>query len=256
LNKPTGIAIDKDNKIYVTGDSVILVLSTEGKLISRFNIPQSAGCIAISADNQIYLGVSDHIEVYNPDGILSASWKRMGKESYITSVVLKSDFVYVADAGEEYIYQFNKKGDLLKTIGTKDTTDQMLRFIIPSMYFDVAIDPEGFLWVVNPGRHLLINLKDNGELRSYWGQTSMTQEGFCGCCNPTHIAIMNDGSFITSEKGIVRVKKYDSAGNFMCILAGPEEFMEDSKDLDIAIDSHQKIYILEPYSKKIHVFEN
>jgi hypothetical protein len=97
---------------------------------------------------------------------------------------------------------------------------------------------------------------DNEEhIVSSWGETSSAVEGFCGCCNPSNFALMRDGSFITAEKGLVRVKKYNKNGDFECVIAGPEKFKEDAKGLDIAIDSNDRIYVLEPEAMKIHIFE-
>jgi hypothetical protein len=65
---------------------------------------------------------------------------------------------------------------------------------------------------------------------------------------------MEDGSFITAEKGIVRVKKYDSQGNFECAIAGPDAFEEASTGLDIAINKKNQILVLEPDASKVHIF--
>jgi hypothetical protein len=83
----------------------------------------------------------------------------------------------------------------------------------------------------------------------------MSIEGFCGCCNPTHIAILRDGSFVTSEKGIARVKIYNRLGNLISLVAGPDQFIEGTEGLDLATDSEQRIYVLDPKQKAIRIFE-
>lgn len=254
LNYPSGIAIGIDDKIYVTGDSSLLVIDKSSNLILRKKINKPTRCLAISKDNKIYLAVTNHIEVFSNDCRNLAIWKPQNDSSVITSIALKDNIAYVADGQLNFVYKYNLYGKLLKTIGSSDTTDETSRFIIPSYYFDIALDPEGFLWVVNPGRHILVSFNDKEEIRSYWGNASASLEGFCGCCNPTHIAILDDGSFITSEKGIVRVKKYNPSGEFNCAIAGSEKFVKNSKGLDIAVDSKQNIYVLEPEAQLIHVF--
>jgi len=82
----------------------------------------------------------------------------------------------------------------------------------------------------------------------------MELEGFCGCCNPTHMAIMQDGSFVTSEKGIARVKVYNRIGELTSVVASAEQFDEGTEGLDIAVDSRQHIYVLDPKRKQIRIF--
>jgi hypothetical protein len=82
----------------------------------------------------------------------------------------------------------------------------------------------------------------------------MEIEGFCGCCNPSHFVILDDGSFVTSEKGIVRVKVYNRLGNVVSVVAGPDQFAEGTVGLDLAKDSSQRIYVLDPPKKAVRIF--
>jgi hypothetical protein len=83
----------------------------------------------------------------------------------------------------------------------------------------------------------------------------MQIEGFCGCCNPSHLAILADGSFVTSEKGLPRVKIYNRLGQLVSVVAGPEQFDDDAVGLDLAIDSDNKIFVLYPKKKTVRVYE-
>jgi hypothetical protein len=94
-----------------------------------------------------------------------------------------------------------------------------------------------------------------GNMKSSWGKQSEEIDGFCGCCNPTHIALLSDGSFVTSEKAIPRVKIYSQTGEFQCIVAGPDQFDEGTKGLDLAVDSKNRVYVLDVVRKLIRVFE-
>jgi sugar lactone lactonase YvrE len=91
---------------------------------------------------------------------------------------------------------------------------------------------------------------------SAWNKTSMLWDGFSGCCNPSHIAILSDGSFVTSEKGLTRVKVHGANGALKAIVATPEQFEEGTVGLDIAIDSQDRIYIADPERGAIRVFEH
>ena len=82
----------------------------------------------------------------------------------------------------------------------------------------------------------------------------MNIDGFGGCCNPSHIAILGDGSFVTSEKGIPRVKIHNRLGELVGVVAPSEQFDENTVGLDLAFDSQDRIYVLDPKRKAIRIF--
>ncbi len=255
LKNAKAIGIGYNDLIYVSGDNKIQIFNPDGTFNSEFSTSKTASSIIISKSNEIYLGLKDHIEKYDSSYNLISKWESLGENAYIMSIALQKNKVYLAEAETELVYVYNNNGVLEDIIGDSVPANDILRFVLPSYYFDLTIDTEGFLWVANTGKHKLISFNSSGKLRSYWGKSSVELDGFCGCCNPTHFSITESGSFITSEKGIVRVKKYDSAGQFVCAVAGPEHFKKNSEGLDIAIDSKQNIYVLEPMAQVIHIFK-
>jgi len=116
------------------------------------------------------------------------------------------------------------------------------------------MDPDGFLWAANTGRHSLENYTLDGDFRSSWGESGMEIQGFSGCCNPSHFVILEDGSFVTSEKGLPRVKLYNRIGDLISVVAPTERFLEGTVGLDLAVDSAQKIYVLDPLQKLVRIF--
>jgi hypothetical protein len=82
----------------------------------------------------------------------------------------------------------------------------------------------------------------------------MALDGFCGCCNPSYIAILPDGTFVTSEKGLDRVKIYTADGRYAGVVAGPEQLSEGTTGLNLAVDSSENIYVLDLSGTKIRVF--
>ena len=149
---------------------------------------------------------------------------------------------------------FSTTAMVARRIGEKDPERKIPGFIVPSPFFDVGISPSGDLWVANPGRYELEKYSPEGSLLSHWGESSMALEGFAGCCNPSHFAFLSDGSFVTSEKGIVRVKICYPDGRFRYLVAGPESFEERTKGLDLAVDCRGRILVLDPYKHLVHIF--
>ena len=94
-----------------------------------------------------------------------------------------------------------------------------------------------------------------GEMVSSWKRTSMQLDGFSGCCNPSHIAMLSNGSFVTSEKGIERVKIHLPSGEFSCVVASPDQFEPETRGLDLAVDSEDRIFVLDPKKKLVRIYD-
>jgi hypothetical protein len=108
---------------------------------------------------------------------------------------------------------------------------------------------------VNPGRHAFEAYNFKGEQISNWNRTSMSIEGFSGCCNPSNIAMLSDGSFVTAEKGLERVKIHLPSGDFKSVVAAPELFEAGTIGIDLAVDSNDRILVLDPTKRLIRIFE-
>jgi DNA-binding beta-propeller fold protein YncE len=255
MNQPSAIAVGPNDRMYVADDTEILIIDQSSSIHTTINCGAPVRALFVDQSKNLYVAKSAHIEVYDDQGIQKAQWDNLGQKALITSITAAEKYVFVADAGNHIVWKYDKKGQLLGKIGQRNESKDIPGFIIPSPFFDVAVDPDGFLWVVNPGRHSLENYTLEGDLRSSWGQASMSMEGFCGCCNPSHISILKDGSFVTSEKGIVRVKVYNRLGNLVSVVAQPSQFIEGTEGLDLAVDSHDQIYVLDPKKKTIYIFK-
>ena len=255
LQQIVGIAVGENDYIYVSGDKSVLIFNPEGTLLSRFATNETAHAISIDDNYDLFLSINSRVEVYNQDGIQKAQWESLGEQAIITSLAVSKDFVFIADAGNHIVWKYDKEGNRLSGIGKKDEEKEIPGFIIPSPYFDVSIDPDGFLWVANTGNHSLENYTFDGALRSSWGEYSMEAKGFCGCCNPSHIAILDNGKFVTSEKGIARVKVYNRLGILESVVAGSDQFIEGTVGLDLAVDPENRIYVLDPVKKMVRIFK-
>lgn len=250
-----GIATDINDNLYVSGAETLFIYDAYGNLNNSFALGNNAYCITVAESGLIYMGMPGHVEVWNTNGEQLESWESMGDKAIFTSIAVNDQSVFVADAGNKVVYHYNLKGEFQNNIGEKDNKNGKLGFILPSPYFDLLIGRDNELWVVNPGIHQFEHYRPNGELISSWKKTSMQLDGFSGCCNPSHIAMLSDGSFVTSEKGIERVKIHQPNGEFQCVVASPDDFLSGTTDLDLAVDSKDRIYISDPKKGFIRVFD-
>ena len=107
----------------------------------------------------------------------------------------------------------------------------------------------------------------DGTLWSFWGESSATIEGFFGCCNPAHIAVLPDGRIVTAEKGLLRVKVFAPDGTFDGVVAGPSQLdshgQVEGQELadheftavDLAADSRGRVLVLDRNAGRVRVFE-
>jgi hypothetical protein len=251
--EPAAITIEAD-KIYLAGDNKLQVIELTGKLITEIGFSGKPGTLEITKEN-IYVAINNQIVVYNQDGTLLKEWGSPGGNVLITAISAAENMVYVADAGKRKVYKYTTDGELLLEFDGKAAEGVLHGFIIPSGFFDLDINPDGDLWVVNPGMHALEQYTAEGQLREHWNKTGIMIEGFSGCCNPAYFTFLPDGRFVTSEKGLVRIKTYKPSGEFEGVVAAPVKFADEGRAPDIATDSEGNIYALDFDKKMIRVFE-
>jgi len=250
--EPAGISF-RGRHLFVVGDQKMQIIEPTGKLINEVSFDEKPTCVYVSIEN-IFVGFRKSLAVLNRDGDKIAEWNSFSDSTVITSISEKSGIVFVADAGKRIIRKFNLEGKSQGVIEGKSGNDQIHGFIIPSPYFDLAFNADGELWVVNPGKHSLENYTVDGKLRTWWEASSIKIEGFSGCCNPAHFAFLPDGSFVTSEKGMVRIKIYKPSGEFSGVVAAPSKFAENADAPDIAVDNQGNIYALDLNKKMLRLF--
>jgi hypothetical protein len=267
FNQSHGIATNPDGVIYTAGDKAIRVFDINGNLQKEIQLEDSPRCLAVTEDAKVYICMHNYVQVYDGQTEELTSWEPVEDDSVLTSVAVSKDNVFVADAGNRIVYRYDTEGNLIGRIGAKDADKNIPGFAIPSPYFDLAIAKDGLLRVVNPGRHRIEAYTFDGDLEFWWGTYSPNVEGFCGCCNPVNFVILEDESFVTVEKGLVRVKIYDAEGNFAGVVASPEQLLKAGEakicefpadcqkgGFDLAVDNQQRVLVLDTIRNVIRIF--
>jgi len=259
------IALDSQGLMYIAGDKAVRIFTESGKLLDEIVLPGVPRSLTVADDGKIYVGIINHIAVYNRQGKQLASWESLGDRALLTSIAVSGSDVFAADAGNRIVLHYDINGNLINRIGGKDTDRNIPGFIIPSPYFDLVMRRDQLLRVVNPGLHKIEAYTFDGDLEFSWGKYSSSIEGFCGCCNPINIAVLGDDSFVTCEKGLARIKIYDPEGAFVGVVAGPEQFgvtahvcttpeQCQSGGYDVAVDAQDRIFILDTIKNVVKIF--
>jgi sugar lactone lactonase YvrE len=260
LRLPTGlkelraIGVGPGDRVYAAGDKCFEIIGDDGKVAAKVDLDKTPTCLAVDADSTVYVGLWDHVEVFDAKGARKATWDKPGPTAWLTSLALSEKNVYAADFGDKTVIRYDKAGKIEGHLGEPGKTEGTGKYEIPSPYFDVAVDPKGNPWVAHTGRRLLETYHPDGTLESAWGKSGPQIEKFSGCCNPSHFAMRKDGSFVTAEKGLVRVKIHDANGELVGVVAAAKDFEKGIHGLDVAVDSKDRILVADPGTSTVRIY--
>ncbi len=260
LHEPRALAVEAGGGIYVGGDRAIIHYSSDGKELSQIALQGEPRCLAVGAfdhehPGRLYVGMQDHVEVYDPNDTRVAAWASQGPAAIFTSITTTEHEDWVADAGNRLVWRYDAAGQLQTPVGKPDPAQNQAGFLItdPHHYFDLAAGTDDLVYVVNPRLLHVEGYTHSGELETKWGNGSPAVADFFGCCNPAQLAVLPDGSFATAEKGIPRVKIYSRKGDFQTVVAGPSQLTDTPADL--AADHLGRVLVLDGRAAKVRVFE-
>ena len=265
LFESRALAADPSGILYVAGDETIRVIDPEDRTMASLPLAVSPRCLVVT-EKELIIGTWDRVLVADKNGEVQAEWPGLGEDARFTSIAVDHEHVFVADAGQRIVWCFDRTGRFIRRIGDKDPERGIPGFVIPSPYFDQAMAPDGLLRVANTGRQSIEAYTAGGDRELAWGRFGNNLEDFTSCCNPVNFAILPDGSIVTCEKGIVRVKVYDSGGRLTGVVAGPRQFAGDARSsyetpaqgkqiiLDVAVDAAGRVYILDRARNVIRIF--
>ena len=259
--EPRRITFGADGLLWLTAGRYVMALDKEGARTVEWAAEEEVRCLAVAPDEVILVGLRERIEIFDRRGKSLDRWKAPAKKCWFTSLVAGAQDVFAADAGNRVVYRFDRSGKLKGRLGEKDKARDIPAFVVPSPYFDLELGKDSLLWVVNPGFHQFQGFTSDGALTKKWGEASFAIQGFCGCCNPSYFTCLPDGRFVTSEKGLPRVKVYSADGRFESVVAGAESFPDYFKSvntapipMDVAADASGRICVADTLGRQIRVY--
>lgn len=247
--KPRGLALAADGTLYVAGDRIIAVIAADGRRVADWACAGEPRALAVGPDGRLHVSLRDRIQTFTA-GKAAPPGEPVAAEAVITGLAVHpSGDLYAADAGSRALWRF-RDGKPCNRIGGEGDAE----FIIPSPFMDVQVAPDGLVWVANTGRHRLEAYDQQDRRVRMWGVEGFAVENFSGCCNPADFAVMPDGRFITSEKGLPRVKRYTADGRFDSVVVPVDAFPGNPCGLDVAVATDGRVLVLDPASRKVRIF--
>jgi len=242
-------------KIYLAAGNELQVIGSDWSRILRRTLPAEPTCLAAAREGWIVAGMGNHLVILDSDGETIAVSEALAGESNITSVAILGNDIYAADATGRRVLIFNRELEQTGEFRGDSGVSDVHGFIVPGAHFSLAVNSEDELWITNPGIHSLQNYTASGRLRSYIQRTSFGIDGFSGCCNPVHFTFLPDGRFVTSEKGIIRIKVIIGTGEVESVIAPPELFREGTRAPAVVAGDNGNILALDFDRNMIRIFE-
>jgi hypothetical protein len=249
-NGLTAIAAEPGPTFLVAAGRTLMRLGLNGNPLRSAELPEPVRCLAVAPNGDVAIGFERGFLICTTNFETKAEGPELGEKARLTSLAAGSNVLYAADAGQRIVWSFDYTGRMLgRNEGPAGTG-----FAVPSPHLDVAIDRDGTLWVVNPGELRIESYGPDGAPGARWGKPGFAIDGFCGCCNPTDIARFPDGSSVTVEKGLVRIKVHRADGSLESVIAGPDEFPDGTVGMDVAVDSRGRVLAITPKGDTVRVF--
>jgi hypothetical protein len=248
-----GIAVGPRDHVFALGDDEVRVFDPELRRVRTWPVPEHASCLAVGADDRMYIGSAGRVDVYDAAGNHAAGFAagEKDKPADVTAIAVFGVDILVADAQARVIRRYGLDGKPRGIIGDQSKTGS---FILPNRSLDLAVDTRGIVYATDSGRHQVTAWALDGSPRGKFGKFGMIDPAdFVGCCNPVNIAVTPDGKVVTAEKMVARVKVYDAEGRLLAVI-GPEHFDPACTHIFLSVDSRGRIFAADPVRREVKVF--
>ncbi len=200
--KPTGIYVDRHNRVWVPDTHYfrVLVFDRDGRELFRFGQHgQGPGqfmlptTVALDSQGYIYVGEygeNDRISKFSPDRQYLFSFAdRSSGEAAVqrpqTIVIDEDDRLWVADACNHRICHYDRDGNFLSAFGSAGQGPTSLKYP-----FGLALERSGTLLVADRGNNRIVRFDRHGRFLGTWGSPGR-EKGQLG--QPWGLALAADG---------------------------------------------------------------
>ncbi len=259
LDKPYGVAVDNEGRVYVTDLGKIWVIDFKNKTYNFIGDQPGIGRliqpigIAVSSDGRVFVSdVSlDRVFVYNREGKTIGAIGEKGEFEGASGIAIdeKNRLVYVVDARKHYINVYSLENyKKIKTIGKRGTENGEFNF--PT---NITVDRDGRLYVVDTGNFRVQIFDSEGRFIKSIGRLGDTPGSFA---RPKGIAVDSEGHIYVVDAAFQNFQIFDFEGNILLFVGSggvePGQFILPA---GIAIDKEDRIYVINQLPPSLQIFE-
>ena len=260
---PYSIALDRDgvhisdaakyniNKYDFNGKR-LFVFGSQGTGRAQF---KSLGGITVDKEGKVYVADTKRglVQVFFPEGNRSDGWPEKSPPpsaiKWIGEISTKANKIY--SESREKLYAVDEREKSIIVI-ENNTVVKTLK--VPECRpVSVAVDHEGFLWVVDKAKKRLLKLDENGKILLSVG-SSGSKEGYLS--GPTDIAISRNGIIYVADRGNKRVQAFNTDGVFLSIIGRGDTSGLMESPLAIALDSDDTLYVLDDDKNTVSLYSH
>jgi DNA-binding beta-propeller fold protein YncE len=122
----------------------------------------------------------------------------------------------------------------------------------------VRVDPEGNIWIVDVGGHVVVKMNSQGRVIMQLGRKGVPGTGHGNFYLPTDVAFAPNGDFYVADGyGNSRVVKFSRDGRFLFEWgtkgSGPGEFLLPHA---VVLDQQGRVYVSDRESRRIEIFDS
>ncbi len=245
------ISCSRSGELFAAGTK-LLRLDDQGQVLTSANLDEPATALDACCD-QMAIALPRRVQVYDRELQLLQDGANLGENASLVSVALDRDRIAASDFGQRRIWLLDGLGNPKNQIDGV-SADSSTGFRLPSPYFPCTFGPDDQLWVSHTGMQRVEHWQGT-KLVAHFGQTGMSIERFCGCCNPVNLAILPGGDLITVEKGLPRIKRYTQDGKLVAVIAPPRSFELTTRGIGLAVHPTGRIWVSDPKRQQLIAYE-
>ena len=260
---PSQIIATNQSKPPLLGINYLFSISIRES--QKSTLPPGATGIVVDIKGDIYVvdAVNNSICVLDADGKFKkefggSGWRAGEFESPadIDINFIRSEFLYVVDAGNNRVQVCNLADEIFKVIvGEKDLSAELLS--TQSISLDspqgITVDKNGNVYIADTGNHQFLKINPRGKLLMAKGVFGWAESQFQ---NPIDLIVDDRKNIYVVDAGNHRIQKFDFSGNFLTTWGEKgSQNGQFNEPRYIAKDRFDNIYIVDQGNRRIQVFD-